>query len=210
MDYILITAQRLCTEQGIEKLNFSILAENCGIARTTLYKYFPDKESILWGIQHRTLCKLGETLKKRATDEKLTTLERFALYFDELLKYFQYNPDTLLFLDVFGKIYQSETLKPKSQIYERTFRSGDFGSRDTVRFFTENFADESIRPDLDPGLTTVSITYSALYLLIGLSKDSRPLFIKYNVQSVTIARFMLSSLLCSISADGRPPKGWEG
>ena len=77
------------------------VAARCGIARTTLYKYFPDKESLLWAIQHQAFSSLGLALRARQTARPLTALERFAAYFEELVCRFELDPDFIRFLDLF-------------------------------------------------------------------------------------------------------------
>lgn len=44
---ILDTVERLVSERGLRALTMSGLAQECGIGRATLYKYFPDLESVL-------------------------------------------------------------------------------------------------------------------------------------------------------------------
>lgn len=46
-DSILATTARLVAEQGLAAVTMSEVAEQAGIGRATLYKYFPDLESIL-------------------------------------------------------------------------------------------------------------------------------------------------------------------
>ena len=54
-EQILRAARQLFVEKGIERVSFSAVADSCGIARATLYKYFPDKESLLWAIHRQAL-----------------------------------------------------------------------------------------------------------------------------------------------------------
>src|SRR4030095_13299794 len=46
-DAILHTAATLATERGLHAVTMSEIAEQAGIGRATLYKYFPDVEAIL-------------------------------------------------------------------------------------------------------------------------------------------------------------------
>ncbi len=46
-DAIVSTTRRLVAEQGLRSVTMSKIAEESGIGRATLYKYFPDVESIL-------------------------------------------------------------------------------------------------------------------------------------------------------------------
>ena len=127
-EQILRAARQLFVEKGIERVSFSAVADSCGIARATLYKYFPDKESLLWAIHRQALRTFGNALLARAEARPLTALERFSVYFEELARRFELDPDFLLFFDLFEKTYQAETARRGSAVYERMFRPGDFGS----------------------------------------------------------------------------------
>lgn len=83
-EQILRAARQLFVEKGIERVSFSAVADSCGIARATLYKYFPDKESLLWAIHRQALRTFGNALLARAEARPLTALERFSVYFEEL------------------------------------------------------------------------------------------------------------------------------
>ena len=144
-EQILRAARQLFVEKGIERVSFSAVADSCGIARATLYKYFPDKESLLWAIHRQALRTFGNALLARAEARPLTALERFSVYFEELARRFELDPEFLLFFDLFEKTYQAETARRGSAVYGRMFRPGDFGSGDTARFLCENFNDGSLR-----------------------------------------------------------------
>jgi AcrR family transcriptional regulator len=84
-DAILDTAARLVTERGLRSVTMSQIAEEVGIGRATLYKYYPDVEAILvaWHERHVTghLAHLAD-LRHRAPgpDEGLrAVLEAYAL-----------------------------------------------------------------------------------------------------------------------------------
>ncbi|MFQ9681238.1 MAG: hypothetical protein ACLRZH_15180 [Ruthenibacterium lactatiformans] len=101
---------------------------------------------MLWAIHRQALRTFGNALLARAEARPLTALERFSVYFEELARRFELDPDFLLFFDLFEKTYQAETARRGSAVYERMFRPGDFGSGDTARFLCENFNDGSLRP----------------------------------------------------------------
>ena len=83
-DAILETTARLASEQGILSVTMSEIAEETGIGRATLYKYFPDVESILLAWHERQISGHLEHLvevRNRAGDagERLrAVLEAFA------------------------------------------------------------------------------------------------------------------------------------
>lgn len=54
-DSILATTAALVTEHGIRAVTMSQIAEQVGIGRATLYKYYPNVEAILIAWQHRRI-----------------------------------------------------------------------------------------------------------------------------------------------------------
>ena len=52
---ILTAAEELFIKKGIEAVSFTEIASCCGITRSTLYRYFENKDEILWEIHHRKI-----------------------------------------------------------------------------------------------------------------------------------------------------------
>jgi AcrR family transcriptional regulator len=74
-DAILDTTGTLATEEGLLSITMSRIADEVGIGRATLYKYFPDVESILIAWHERQVAThLGELAKVR--DRAGTPAER--------------------------------------------------------------------------------------------------------------------------------------
>ena len=70
-DAILDTAAALVSEHGLRQVTMSRIAEQTGIGRATLYKYFPDVDSILVAWHHRHVTAHLEHLaavRERAAD----------------------------------------------------------------------------------------------------------------------------------------------
>jgi AcrR family transcriptional regulator len=82
---ILDATWALVTERGLLSVTMSQIAERTGIGRATLYKYFPDVESILFAGHQRHVARHLEQLTERADlpgapDERLeAVLEAYAL-----------------------------------------------------------------------------------------------------------------------------------
>jgi AcrR family transcriptional regulator len=89
-DAALDTAAALAAEQGVASVTMSQIAEQTGIGRATLYKYFPDVEAILvaWHQRQiaRHLAQLGEiaVLRGTARDRLRAVLEAYALIVHEM------------------------------------------------------------------------------------------------------------------------------
>jgi len=89
-DAALDTAAALAAEQGVASVTMSQIAEQTGIGRATLYKYFPDVEAILvaWHQRQiaRHLAQLGEIAAQRSTarDRLRAVLQAYALIVHEM------------------------------------------------------------------------------------------------------------------------------
>lgn len=68
-ELILDTAARLAVEHGVASVTMSQVAEQAGIGRATLYKYFPDIGSILAAWHERQVGNHLEELKAAGKDE---------------------------------------------------------------------------------------------------------------------------------------------
>ncbi|HEV2951864.1 MAG TPA: TetR/AcrR family transcriptional regulator [Actinomycetota bacterium] len=84
-DAILDTTAALVDERGLLAVTMSQIAEATGIGRATLYKYFPDVESILFAWHQDQISRHLEQLEEvaelpgRARDRLEAVLEAFAL-----------------------------------------------------------------------------------------------------------------------------------
>jgi AcrR family transcriptional regulator len=84
-DAILGTAAALVTEHGLASVTMSQIAENTGIGRATLYKYFSDVEAILFAWHERQVSGHLEALAKlrddtgEAVERLAAVLEAYAL-----------------------------------------------------------------------------------------------------------------------------------
>lgn len=187
-EIILERAEAFFISHNLEKTSISALSAFCGITRSTLYRYFPGKETLLWAIHRKKMGEMGAALTKSFSSANHSTIQRFRLYMDFFITTFETNPDYFLFFDLFGSIYQTETAKPSPDIYHKHFLPGDFGSRDTVRFLSKQFHDGTVNPSLDPVSTAVSVTYSVLYTMVGFSKNHREIQRKYGLDCNTMVR----------------------
>jgi AcrR family transcriptional regulator len=94
---ILDTTAALVAEHGLLSVTVSQIAEESGIGRATLYKYFPDVEAILlaWHERHSTghLEQLAEVRDQAGAGERLeAVLEAYALIHQERVRQHQGEP----------------------------------------------------------------------------------------------------------------------
>ena len=199
IERILSTASRLFIEKGIDKTSFSDIASACRMMRSTLYKYYKNKEEILWNLQYQNMQTLGKYLAKYQTEKDLTTYRRFEIFLSVLYETFKNYPETFLFFDIFNSTYQEESTSSGNSPYKQMFHRGDFGSKDTMHFLMENFHDGSVRSDLQPEETAVSIIYGALGILTELSKNKLWMLKKYGLDVDSLVRLCFDLLLAGLN-----------
>lgn len=207
-EMILLTARKLFVEQGIEAISLGAIANECGISRATIYRYFKNKDCLLWSIVHYQYQMLGSSLHEKLNQcsAKPTTLVRYTIFFQQMMHTFQHSPEAFLFMGAFDSKYQAETASLFSSEYQCYFHSQDFKTKDTVKFLEEDFFDGSVRAELNPHAMAVSAVYLAFYTLVGICKDEKELSAKYSLKGADIVRVIFRQFLYSI-CDGKsdPP-----
>lgn len=162
------------------KIQLSTIAKECHMTRVTLYKYFDNKEDILWAILHDIFQNLGASLEPY---HNCTGYEHYKFFFKKILELSQEAPASFIFMQKFFKVYQSQTSSVHDELYQKYFKNGDFGRKDTASFLIENFYDGSIRKDLNDRETSVSAVYMALFNSIDFIIFKENLALKYNLNA---------------------------
>jgi AcrR family transcriptional regulator len=191
-------AEEFFISKGIHKSSFSAVASACGVTRSTLYKYYKDKDELLWSIYQKKMQTLSEGMYQNFSNSRHTTYDRFYAYFHFLQETYKTNPNWFQFFSVFYERWQDETSKRSSSYYQKAFKKGDFGSKDTVRFLCKNFDDGSVREDLDPEITAVALTYAGLHIVLGLLRSSQAVSLKYRIHTDEMLDSAFQLLLSSL------------
>jgi len=197
---ILSASERLFIDKGIENVKLTDIAAECGIMRSTFYRYFKNKEEILWHIMRRHTTNFSHKLEERFETTIGTAYDRYKIFMDILYETFVTDVDVFLFLHSFNDTYQYATSGNETGAYSEVYKTGDYHSGDTVRFLTEKFDDGSLKAGLNPQKTAVMFTYSAMSIVSGMSKQVKTLRIKYGVSPDDVVRLSFDSLLMSIKA----------
>lgn len=192
--YILETAEKVFLRCGIHDVTFAQIARECRIMRGTLYRYFHTKEDLLWGIFTAKGETYGRNILERVESQE-TGYGRFAAYFEIVADIFQQDPNFFLFVDLMNEAYQKISADPDSKQLKRILPNRRFGSRDTVRLLEERFQDGTIREDLPPHATCVSLVYSANGVAGAFAKNAPFLPHKYGIEPVTAVHLALDAML---------------
>jgi AcrR family transcriptional regulator len=195
---ILSVAEKLFTEKGIENVNLSDIAKECGIMRSTFYRYFTNKDDLLWHILHGIFASFTQKFIDRFEETNGTTFDCFKSFLDTLYEDYLENPRKFLFFDLMSNDYQTVTSTKDNPIYNRYFMTDEFRTGDTIKLLVKNFHDGSVKSDLDPQTTAVSITYGAWSIVTSMSKQMSTLPSKYGIETKEVVRINLNALLDSL------------
>lgn len=108
---ILDAAETLFLRKGLENTTMGDIAKETGIHRTTVYRYFPDRDPIAFEIATRMLKKISLTAGYLESSSEPIMLREFLLamidHFDELRDAYRYLG---MFNHLYGDHYPNETL----------------------------------------------------------------------------------------------------
>lgn len=189
--HILKNSLVLFCRQGLN-VSMSTIAKECHMTRTTLYKYFPDSDSIMWTIIESFYNDLGKLLYAQAPKN---ALDRYKIFFDSITSLYEKDPSLFYFLNLFFPEYQKESSKIQKEKYKKYFAYGSFGTKDTVNYLEDNFYDGSIRKDLQAHLTAVAAAYTACFTLMNIPMIDTELTIKYGIPPICFAKAAFSIFL---------------
>lgn len=199
---ILTAAEDLFIKKGIEAVSFTEIASCCGITRSTLYRYFENKDEILWEIHHRKIGGYSSRLMEYYEQTNKTTYSRFQCFFHLLKHILCTAPHYLLFQSAFSHTYTRETMDMENGIYNHIFSPDEFRSGDMLRFLKGSlFHDGSICPDLDPDEICAAAIHSGFGAVTALAQSPDRIIVRYHTDAVTLADVTFSLFLKAIKKE---------
>jgi AcrR family transcriptional regulator len=156
---ILDTAWRLFMERGFFDTQMKDVAAAAGLSRTSLYRYYVDKNDLAMALVERIFQELGRDTawqdERRAAKQPLTGLEAIALY----LKRHWLSPrfrDQFVFLAEFDAYFSGARIPADFRESIRASMHAD-GDEPLEALFREAARDGSLRPDLDLHLAMATV-----------------------------------------------------
>lgn len=195
---ILEKAQALFALSGVEDTSIADITSACGIMRATFYRYFDNKNDVAWHVMHHYSLVFGEKLLRGVEASGESTYKRFRVMTDVLLDIFCNDIDMFRFMAKFGPSYQMVTAVKDNPIYDQFYAKNEFRTGDTVRLLETDFHDGSVKAELDPHLTAVSVMTGATTLAVSLAGEQENLRAKYGVNAADVLRLNLDALLMSL------------
>ena len=104
-NHILDVAEKLFLEQGIENTSISQIAEQAGVTRITVYRYFGNRDEIAVEIHARMFEKINILLPEEAQNPSLESQRQRA---QTLIRNFSQVRDAFRYIGMFDKIYMDQ------------------------------------------------------------------------------------------------------
>ena len=198
-------AERLFLNQEFAAVNMSAVADEAGISRPTLYKYFPSLDDLALAVEMRAMDELYR-VEERWLESDSRAIERIEGLFRELARLALESPAHLRFSGLFDHHYRSGySSKAMAESY------GDFlGRFDRIeRLVAEGVADGSLRPDLEAHRTAYAIGNAFLALLQRVASRRELLEIEQRVDARDILDDYIEMALAWVAppGNGRAPRG---
>ncbi len=156
---ILDTAWKLFMERGFFDTQMKDVAAATGLSRTSLYRYYADKNDLAMALAERIFRELGRDTawqeERRAADKPLTGLAAISLY----LKRHWLSPrfrDQFVFLAEFDAYFSGARIPDDFRENIRASMHAD-GDEALEALFREASRDGSLRPDVDPHLAMATV-----------------------------------------------------
>ncbi len=199
---ILETAKRLFMENEIKDITMAQIAKECGITRATLYKYFENKDAVVWDIYVSfSEITIGK-IQKKISEEALSAYERIAVYLRGLLDIFIEMPEFYKFFSHFSKEYLNNQMYPDTIYTRELFEKTGLTSGSIVAYIIENFDDASIREGIDPKTTGVSIAYGAFGFIQVIYNNQASIPLKYGISPVRVLVNGMKNMLVAVKREG--------
>lgn len=152
---ILAVAEELVTERGLFDTQMIDVAETAGVSRTTLYRYFGDKYELAFAILTRIMAEMFRSRSMAAAACTSRGVERIA----EFIKASWLSPKFtrhVRYLSEFDAYYSGSRLPADFREKMLKAISGSY-LPEFVIILQEGIAEGSVRPDINPHLTAVTV-----------------------------------------------------
>ncbi len=120
---ILDAATRLFAERGFSETDTQVLADELGVGKGTLYRYFPSKRDLFLAAADRVMRRLQERVAV-ASQGETDPLKRVHRGVETFLEYFRSNPDYVELLMQERAQFRDRRSPPFSNIGKRAWSAG--------------------------------------------------------------------------------------
>ncbi len=195
---ILETAKQLFMENEIKDVSMAQIAEACGITRATLYRYFENRDAVVWEIYISYGERMMDILWGKIRGKKVSAYEKIAVYLRGMVDMYLEMPEFYKFFFHFSKEYLSNQIYPDTEYTRELYAETGLTSGSTVAYITEDFADGSVREGLDGRAVGVAVVYGAFGALQIICGNSDVIPLKYGVDAVKVLVSAMENILIGL------------
>jgi AcrR family transcriptional regulator len=150
---IVEAAERLFLQYGIEVVSMADIATAAEVTRATLYKYFPNKEEVAWGVFEH-YCELSVESERPPPNPALNGYQRVEYIVRSWQQNFMRYPDMMLYFAQFDVLYAKQGAADRMNAFKWSLHHGE---EPIVTAIRNGIRDGSLRADLNPELTGVML-----------------------------------------------------
>jgi len=196
-------ADRLFSDNGIEKTTMDDIARGAEYSKATLYVYFKSKDEIFHYIVLKGMKLLHEQFKKALSDNE-NTLDAYYAMCNTLAGYCDQHP--LYFQSILETIASDIDSREQSQILEEIYQAGEILNHDVEMLIQRGIGQGVLREDLSY-VPTGFVHWSALSGIISLANKKQDYIRQRMGMSKTeFMRFGFEMMLQSIIKPNIPVK----
>ncbi len=173
---ILAEARRMLTNHGLQEVQMQDVAKSVDISRASLYRYYEDKFDLALGVLAVIWMELTDDWNERKEsilEQGETALDRLELYLKEFWLSPRYEAQ-LRFLAEFDAYYSGARIPEDFVERMKSIFTEDAGAF-LARTLEDGIEDESVRGDVNPGLTGITVLNAVRGLHQRLTLRSRAL-----------------------------------
>lgn len=147
---ILSAGLQLCLETGLADLDMKQVAAAAKVSRATLYRYFPSKKSLAYGmLRHFSQEMMGPAFEVNEPVEAVSGYDKFARFVEALLASYRQFPEFYRFVGAFDHYFgKQDDPQEVAQLYRDIF-TGIFVEQPPYLFLEEGQRDGSVRQDIE-------------------------------------------------------------
>ena len=195
-DEIIASAKELFLEKGFSDTSMSEIAQKAKLSRKTLYRYYSSKEELAFAIEISVFEKFINLQQRLLLTVSGNGYERIREYFDRVYDYINTNSDLIRFTGIFDYYFVDEY--PNCELIPQFEELAGKAHLPIVSIIEEGQKDGSVKKDIDPVLTALTISNSLLCLAQRIICRKKHLDAEQKIDSNLLIRNQINMFLKAI------------
>jgi AcrR family transcriptional regulator len=196
---IVAAAEAAMCRKGYHEVSMDEIARESGFTKRTLYQYFRSKEDLYFAVAARALGGVGEWAEAEMAKGGNAS-ERLRGFLRAFLSFFKADPGRVRIFTFISQLGRRDEGGPN---YLEWKAAMDRSFSRIAELVGEGVADGSMRKDLDPGRTALSLVFLVTGFLDLLAGNGASFTTRYGMDFDAFAASTMDMLADSIARSGR-------